>query len=304
MAGKEQVLVAGGMTLDTIKTSTRELVKVLGGSGSYAGYAASFFAPTKMLGIVGEDFPEAYRQPFLSRGIDLAGMQVAPGKTFHWTAQYGDDMNHRRTLSIERGVTEAYAPALPDSYRDIGYVLIANDPPEIQLRILDQLRKPKFVIADTIDFWIENEREAVGELLRRIDLIVVNDSEARALTGESNTIQAAKHLLDLGPKRAVVKKGEHGSILVGPDGLHVLPAYPVEKMIDPTGAGDSFIGAFLGYCAQQGDTSTETLREGLIQGTLVASFNLEAFTLERLESLTHEELAARSLEFRRIAGWN
>lgn len=296
------VLVVGSVGIDHIKTQTEDHPELLGGSASYAAIAASFYAPVRLVGVVGNDFPPRHRALYESKKIDLEGLEVADGATFRWTGQYEADMNVRNTLSLALNVFEHFSPKIPASYRDTDFVLLANIAPALQSKVLDQIAKPKFVVADTMDLWIEIARQDLLDLLKRVDMLVLNDGEAKALTGEGNVIKAGRKLLGLGPRYIVVKKGEHGSVLFSADAIHVLPAYPLEGVFDPTGAGDCFVGALVGYCASKGDASFATVREALIHATLVASFNVEAFSLRRLETLTSAEIAARAAEFKAIAG--
>ncbi len=296
------VLVVGSVGIDHIKTQTEDHPELLGGSASYAAVSASFYAPVRLVGVVGNDFPAAHRALYAAKGIDLEGLEVADGATFRWTGQYEADMNNRKTLSIALNVFEHFSPKIPASYRETEFVLLANIAPALQSKVLDQVAKPKFVVADTMDLWIEIARPDLLALLKRIDLLVLNDSEARALTGETTAILAGKKLLGWGPKFVIVKKGEHGSILFSADKLFVLPAFPLDAVFDPTGAGDCFVGALIGYCASKGMADFATLKEALVHATLVASFNVEEFSLRRLETLTKGQIEARATEFREIAG--
>jgi cytidine kinase len=243
------VLIVGSTALDSIKTPWREISRLLGGSASHAAVAASFFAPVRLVGVVGDDFPRRYMELFKRRRIDLAGLQIRPGKTFHWSGEYELNMNNRQTLKTELGVFEEFRPDLPPAWRDTRWVLLANIAPALQHHVLDQLRKPRFVIADTMDLWLNIARRGLIRLLPRIDALVLNDSEARLLTGVDNVIAAIPRIHRLGPQYVIVKKGEHGAILSGPDGLFLIPAVPLAKVVDPTGAGDSFAGGLLGYLA-------------------------------------------------------
>ncbi|HEY8965149.1 MAG TPA: PfkB family carbohydrate kinase [Candidatus Methylacidiphilales bacterium] len=296
------VLVVGSVGIDHIKTQTEDQPELLGGSASYAAVAASFYAPVRLVGVVGNDFPAQHRALYEAKSIDLEGLEIADGLTFRWTGQYEADMNNRKTLSLALNVFEKFAPKIPDSYKKTEFVLLANIAPALQSSVLDQIEKPKFVVADTMDLWIEIARPDLLALLKRIDLLVLNDSEAKALTGETTAIKAGKKLLGQGPKFIIVKKGEHGSVLFSKEKVFVLPAFPLEGVFDPTGAGDCFVGALVGYCASKNDASFETLKEALVHATLMASFNVEAFSLRRLETLTQADIEARTLEFKEAAG--
>jgi sugar/nucleoside kinase (ribokinase family) len=296
------VLVVGSVGIDHIKTQTEDHPELLGGSASYAAVAASFYAPVRLVGVVGGDFPAAHRALYEAKQIDLEGLEVAKGKTFRWTGEYEADMNNRKTLSLALNVFEHFSPKIPAAYRETDFVLLANIAPSLQAKVLDQIARPKFVVADTMDLWIEIARQDLLDLLKRVDMLILNDSEAKALAEEGNVIKAGKKLLGFGPRYIVVKKGEHGSVLFSADAIHALPAFPLEGVFDPTGAGDCFAGALVGHCAAKGDASFATVREALVQATLVASFNVEAFSLKRLESLTAAEIAARTAQFKEIAG--
>jgi sugar/nucleoside kinase (ribokinase family) len=294
------VLVVGSTALDSIKTPRRENLRLLGGSASHAAVAASFFAPVKLVGIVGEDFPRRYLALYRRHGLDLEGMQVAAGKTFHWSGEYEVNMNHRRTLATELGVFETFQPDLPADYRDTPFVLLANIAPALQHHVLDQMRRPKFVIADTMDLWLNVALADLLRLLKRVDALVLNDSEARQLTNEDNVVVATKKIHRLGPKYVIVKKGEHGSILSGPDGYFLCPAFPLERVVDPTGAGDSFVGGLIGWLAASRGNLSANLRQAMLHGSVVASFCCEGFGLTRTDRTTRAEIEQRVKALRRI----
>jgi len=262
--------------------------------------AASFFAPVKLVGIVGEDFPRRYLALYRRHGLDLEGLQVASGKTFHWSGEYEVNMNHRRTLTTELGVFETFRPDLPADYRDTPFVLLANIAPALQHHVLDQMRRPKFVIADTMDLWLNVALADLLRLLRRVDALVLNDSEARQLTKEDNVVAAAVKIHRLGPTYVIVKKGEHGSILSGPDGFFLCPAFPLARVVDPTGAGDSFVGGLIGWLAAARGNLTANLRQAMLHGSVVASFCCEGFGLTRTDRTTRAEIEQRVQALRRI----
>src|SRR5215470_11307206 len=243
------VLIVGSTALDSIKTQKAENPRLLGGSASHAAVAASFFSPVKLVGVVGDDFPRAYVELYKRHRIDLAGLQVLPGKTFHWAGEYEVNMNQRRTLLTELGVFESFTPTLPKAHQSSPFVLLANIAPSLQHHVLDQMQFPKMVAADTMDLWLNIALKDLLRLLKRLDAFVLNDSEAHQLTKEDNVFSALRKIHRLGPKYVVVKKGSHGSILSGPQGFFICPAYPLHKVVDPTGAGDAFIGAVMGYLA-------------------------------------------------------
>jgi sugar/nucleoside kinase (ribokinase family) len=287
------VLIVGSTALDSIKTPTRENPKLLGGSASHAAVAASFFSPVQMVGVVGEDFPKRYVQLYRKHGIDLEGLQVKPGKTFHWSGEYELNMNHRRTLLTELGVFETFSPELPQSYQNSAFVLLANIAPALQHHVLDQMRRPKFVVADTMDLWLNIALPDLLKLLKRVDGFVLNDTEAQQLTQMDNLCGALKKLHQLGPKYVIIKQGSHGSILSGPKGFFLCPAYPLRTVVDPTGAGDSFVGGLMGYLAAAKGSVDANLRRAMIHGSVVASFCCEGFGLNRTTKVTRAQVAAR-----------
>ena len=273
------VLIVGTTALDSIKTPTKENPRLLGGSASHAAVAASFFAPVQLVGGVGEDFPKKYVALYRQHGIDLAGLQTLPGKTFHWSGEYEVNMNNRRTLATELGVIETFQPKLPDAYQRAQFVLLANIAPALQNSVLDQLRKPKFVVADSMDLWINIARPELLRLLKRVDGFVLNDSEAQLLTKADNVFVALKKIHQLGPEYVIIKQGSHGSVLSGPKGLFICPAYPLLTVADPTGAGDSFIGGLMGYLAGARGTIDANIRRAMVHGSVTASFCCEGFGL-------------------------
>jgi sugar/nucleoside kinase (ribokinase family) len=287
------VLVVGSTALDSIKTPNAENPRLLGGSASHAAVAASFFTPVSLVGIVGDDFPRKYVQLYRRHGIDIEGLQVAPGKTFHWSGEYELNMNNRRTLTTELGVFETFSPKLSGALRTIPYVLLANIAPNLQHHVLDQMEQPKFVIADSMDLWINIALPDLLKLLRRVDAFVLNDSEARLLTREDNLLAALRKIHRLGPKYVILKKGEHGAILSSPQGMFIAPAFPLAKVVDPTGAGDSFVGGMLGYIASRPGPVEAKLRRAIIYGSAVASFCCEGFGLTRTTRLRRPAIEQR-----------
>jgi len=287
------VLIVGSTALDSIKTPKAENPRLLGGSASHAAVAASFFAPVKLVGIVGKDFPKRYIQLYRKHNIDMEGLQIVPGKTFHWSGEYEVNMNNRKTLATELGVFETFTPLLPLSYQKTAFVLLANIAPSLQHHVLDQMKRPKFVVADTMDLWLNIALPDLIKLLRRVDGFVLNESEARQLTKEDNLIRAAKKLHKLGPKYIIVKKGEHGAILSSPAGLFVSPAFPLDRVVDPTGAGDSFVGGLMGYLSTARGSLETNLRRGMIYGSVVASFCCEGFGLNSTTRATRATIETR-----------
>jgi sugar/nucleoside kinase (ribokinase family) len=287
------VLIVGSTALDSIKTPSRENPRLLGGSASHAAVAASFFGPVRMVGIVGEDFPARYLSLYRKHKIDLEGLQIAPGKTFHWSGEYEVNMNNRRTLATELGVFETFTPLLPEAYRDTPFVLLANIAPALQHHVLDQMRRPKFVVADTMDLWLNIALADLLRLLKRVDGFVLNESEARQLTKEDNLMAAAKKIHKLGPKYVIVKKGEHGAILSHGGKLFISPAFPLPRVVDPTGAGDCFVGGMMGYLAAARGTVEANLRRAMIYGSVTASFCCEGFGLTATTRTTRADLDLR-----------
>ncbi len=295
------LLITGSIALDSVKTPLEEHHDMLGGSASYAAVAASYFTPVNLVGIVGTDFPKQYIELFQAREINLDGLQIADGKTFRWSGEYEWDLNNRRTLSVALNVFETFQPNLPAEYRDAAFVFLANISPQLQLHVLAQVKKPKFIVADTMDLWIEITQPPLRELLKKIDGLVLNESEARHLMNETNLIKAGKALLKLGPKYVCIKKGEHGCLLFAKDFFFSAPAYPLEDIHDPTGAGDCFAGAFTGYLAKAGTVNHDSLRRAVIYGSVLASYNVEAFSLGRLQELTAADIESRYEEFKRLS---
>ena len=299
------VLIVGSIALDDIKTPLAEHADLLGGSASYGAVSASFFSPVNLVGIVGNDFPKEHIELFENRKVDLEGLQIAEGATFRWSGEYMWDMNTRETRSVALNVFEHFNPVLPESYKETPFVLLANIAPDLQHHVLDQVKLPRFVIADTMDLWINIAKPRLIELLARVHMLILNDSEARELTGETSLIKAGHKLRALGPQYVAVKKGEHGCLLFGDDGqFFSCPAYPLEDIHDPTGAGDTFAGGLAGYlakhCGENGVTFND-LKQAIIYGSVLASYNVEEFSLERLKKVDQAQIAERYEAFRRIS---
>jgi sugar/nucleoside kinase (ribokinase family) len=280
-----------------------EHADLLGGSASYAAVGASFFTPVKLVGVVGEDFPQDHLTFLRGRQIDLVGLQQLPGKTFRWSGEYMWDMNTRETRSVELNVFEHFTPTLPAPYVDSPFVLLANIAPSLQSHVLDQMQRPRFVIADTMDLWINIARGDLEALLARVDMLILNDGEARQFTGETSLIKAGRKIRSMGPQFVAIKKGEHGCLLFGQDEFFSCAAYPLEDIHDPTGAGDTFAGGLAGYLAANatGPVTFEHLRHGVVFGSVLASFNVEAFSLERLRTLTQNDIDTRYQAFRLLS---
>lgn len=287
------VLIVGSTALDSIKTPNAENPKLLGGSASHAAVAASFFAPVKMVGVVGDDFPKKYVTLYKKHRIDLTGLQMEAGKTFHWAGEYEVNMNNRRTLLTELGVFEKFTPHLPEPHKESSFVLLANIAPALQHHVLDQMSRPKFVVADTMDLWLNIALDDLTRLIKRIDGFVLNDSEAHQLTKEDNVFAAMKKLHKMGPKYVIIKKGSHGSILSGPKGHFICPAYPLQKVVDPTGAGDSFVGGMMGYLSTARGGIDANIRRAMIYGSVTASYCCEGFGLTRTTNVKRADIDKR-----------
>lgn len=294
------VLIVGSTALDSIKTQHAENPRLLGGSASHAAVAASYFSPVKLIGVVGEDFPKRYIDLYRRRRIDLTGLQRLPGKTFHWSGEYEVDMDNRRTLLTELGVFEQFTPTLPESHRSSEYVLLANIAPSLQSHVLDQMKRPKFVVADTMDLWLNIALKDLLKLIRRVDAFVLNESEAHQLTECTNMLEALRRIHQLGPKYVIIKKGAHGAILSTSKSLFVAPAYPLKRVVDPTGAGDSFVGGMIGHLARSSGSIEANLRKSVIYGTVVASFCCEGFGLSKTARLKRELIEKRVAELKKL----
>jgi len=297
------LLVVGTTALDSIKTPFAENPRLLGGAASHAAVAASFFTQPHLIGVVGDDFPRRYINLYRRHGLNLDGLQHASGQTFHWSGEYEVNMNNRRTLDTVLGVIENFSPTLTPAQSRLPYVLLANCAPQLQAHVLDQMRRPKFVVADTMDLWLNIALPAVLKLVKRIDCLVLNDSEAAQLSEEENVIAAIPRLHKLGPKYVIVKKGEHGAILSGPRGLFVAPAYPLKKVVDPTGAGDSFVGGLMGHLASQKGSIEKNLRTAIIHGTVTASYCCEDFGLKKTTKIKKADISKRVRELTKMVSW-
>lgn len=295
------ILVVGSIALDTIKTPFGQAADVLGGSATYFSYAASFFSPVRVVAAVGADFPQKHFDLLTSRNISIDGLQRDKGKTFRWSGLYEADMNSAHTLATELNVLGDFKPLIPSHYADTPHVFLANIGPDTQLELLDAMRAPKLVGCDTMNLWISTKADSLNRLLKRVDCFLLNDSEARQFTGITNLIKAAYDLLKRGPKMVVIKKGEHGAILATKDFCFIAPAYPVEDVFDPTGAGDCFAGGFFASLVTAGRFHDETaLRRSVIFGTVMASFNVESFSLDRLARLNHTDILDRYQKFKKF----
>jgi ribokinase len=295
------VLIVGTIGLDTIETPFGQKKEILGGSAVHAGIAASFYSKTAIVGVTGSDFPKEYSDFLKSRNIDLDGIQVLPGKTFRWSGYYEYDMNQAHTRDTRLNVYTLFDPKIPENLKEAEFVFLANLDPELQLKVLDQLKCPKLVAMDTMDYWINNKRQVLHEVIKRVDFVLMNDGEARQFMETPNIPIAASRLLKLGAKAVIIKKGEHGALLFS-DNIHFsAPSYPQDMLRDPTGAGDSFAGGFIGYLGKTGDLSENNIRRAVILGSVMASFNVEDFSLDRMRRLKMKEILERFHEFKQFS---
>lgn len=297
------IVVVGTVAFDTVETPFGKGENVLGGSATYFSTSASFFSDVSLVAVVGEDFPEEHVSFLKSREIDLQGLQRIPGKTFHWSGKYGYDLNEAQTLDTQLNVLLDFKPELPADYRTTDVLFLANIDPELQLQVLDQVENPRLTACDSMNFWISSKPEALKEVMRRVDIVVINEGEARMLTGEANLVKAARQMINQGCKRLVVKRGEYGVLMFTADTVFAAPAWPLEEVFDPTGAGDTFAGGFMGYLANTGDLSEEGIRQALVFGSVMASFNVEDFSLNRMKRLTYPEIEARYRSFKGLTSF-
>lgn len=295
-----QLVIVGSVGIDTIETPTEKRESILGGSASYACAAASFFTKNGMVGVVGTDFPKEFKDLYEKFGIDTEGLQIEEGKTFRWSGVYEENMDNRRTISTDLNVFESFSPELPESYRDAPFLFLGNIHPSLQSHVLDQVNNPKFVLLDTMDLWINVAKDDLISVIGKVTMLTLNESEARHFTGKNSLIAAAKDLLAMGPKYVCIKKGEHGAVLFTGNSISMMPAFPLETVDDPTGAGDTFAGGFMGALAKGGDVSEEAIRKAMTYGAVTASFGVEKFSLERLEQLSALEIEERAALFRQM----
>ena len=294
------LLVVGSVAFDSVETPFGKAEEVLGGSATYFSTAASFFTDVKLVAVVGEDFPKEHVDFLKSREIDVNGLQKASGKTFRWKGRYDFDLNQAHTLDTQLNVFASFKPQIPEGYKDAEYVFLANIDPVLQLEVLKQVRKPKLVACDTMNFWIEGKVNELKETLKHVDILTINEGEARELSKEANLVKAAKTILSFGPKTLIVKRGEYGSLMFSDSGIFAAPAYPLESVFDPTGAGDSFAGGFMGYLSNTGNLNDGNIRQAIIFGSVMASFNVEEFSLNRMKTLNYSEIEQRFNSFKRL----
>lgn len=297
----DSILVVGSVAYDTVSTPKGQRKNILGGSANYFSVAASLFAPVRVVGVIGEDYKAEDKKILESRRVDLRGLQQVPGKTFHWEGKYENDMNEAITIATHLNVFENFHPTIPPEYRDAEVVFLANIDPPLQLQVLEQVKKPRLVAADTMNYWIKSKKPELLNVLKKIDVLLINECELRDLTGSWNTIRAAKDVLHMGPKAVVVKRGEYGFVLFTEGRYFILPAFPVDEVVDPTGAGDTFAGGFLGYLTQLGRAYTrEDLKQACVYGCLLASFTVQDFGLDGICKVTVGDLEARLQAYRQV----
>ncbi|MBA3404671.1 MAG: bifunctional hydroxymethylpyrimidine kinase/phosphomethylpyrimidine kinase [Gemmatimonadaceae bacterium] len=297
------VLVVGSVALDSVETPFGKADDVLGGSATFFSAAASLLTPVQLVGVVGTDYPMDRLEPLAERGVDLAGLEHADGPSFRWRGRYRHDLNSAETLETHLGVFSRFSPKIPEQFRNAPFVFLGNIDPRLQLDVLNQVERPKLVACDTMNFWIQSRRPDIIELLKHVDLVTLNDAEARQLTEEVNLTQAAKWIMNCGPRHVIIKKGEHGALMFNATSVFFAPAFPLESVFDPTGAGDSFAGGFIGYLARTGDLSDANMRRAVMYGSAMGSFAVEKFSTERLMTLTRAELDNRVRELRQLVSF-
>ncbi|NTV52816.1 MAG: sugar kinase [Candidatus Firestonebacteria bacterium] len=295
------LVIVGSVALDDVKTPLGEVKNALGGSAVYSSLSAQYFTQAGVVGVVGHDFPENYLQTLAARSIRLEGLEKAPGETFHWAGYYEYDMGSAKTLDTRLNVFAAFDPKIPSAFKSVPYLFLANIDPELQTKVLNQITRPRFTLLDTMNFWIETKREALLAVFPRVDMVVVNDAEARQLAGTPNLLQAARWIRNHGPRGVIIKKGEHGALLFWENEIAALPAFPLDTVRDPTGAGDTFAGGFIGALAGSPDLTMDNFRRAAAMGTIMASFTVEDFSTRRLEGLSEEEIRARYRALQKIS---
>ena len=294
------LLVVGSVALDSVETPFGKADEVIGGSANYFSASASHQGPVQLVGVVGSDYPVEKLEPLKDRGVDFTGLEHAEGESFRWRGRYRHDLNSAETLETRLGVFSHFRPKLPEAFRDAEFVFLANIDPRLQLDVLRQVRQPKLVACDTMNFWIESRRADLLELLGKVDLITLNDGEARQLTEQANLVQAARWILDRGPRTVLIKKGEHGAFMFTRESVFFAPAYPLESVFDPTGAGDSFAGGFMGWLARTRDLSDANLRRAVVLGSAMGSFVVEGFSITRLLEISRTDIERRVADFHRL----
>ena len=294
------LLVVGSVAFDSVKTPSGQRDEILGGSATYFSTAASLFTQVSLVAIVGEDFPEEHVTFLKSRKINVEGLERVKGKTFRWKGEYGEQLNEAKTLDTQLNVFQTFKPKLPASYQKHEIIFLANIDPDLQRDVLDQIHAPKLVACDTMNFWIQGKKDSLKKTLKKVDLLIINDSEAKQLSGEVNIFKAAGKIMKMGPKRLIIKRGEFGVLLFTEEGLFALPAFPLDLVIDPTGAGDTFAGGFMGYLAKTQDFTPDNLKRAVVYGSVTASYNVEDFSLGRLKTVQYQELEHRYRQFQKL----
>ena len=297
------VLVVGSVALDSVETPFGKADDVLGGSATFFSASASHLTKVSVVGVVGSDYPMEKLEPLKKRGVDFRGLEKTEGDSFRWRGRYRHDLNSAETLETKLGVFSRFSPKIPEKLRSSPYVFLGNIDPRLQLDVLSQVTKPKLIACDTMNFWIQSRRPELLELLGRVDMVTLNDAEARQLTEKANLVQAAQWIMDYGPKHVIIKKGEHGAFMFTEKSIFFAPAFPLENVFDPTGAGDAFAGGFIGYLAATGDLSEASMRRGVIFGSVMGSFAVEKFSIERLMTVTRVEIDQRMREMRRLVAF-
>lgn len=295
------VLVVGSIALDSVKTPFGDVQDVLGGSATYFSTSASYFTDVSLVAVVGDDFPEKHIQFLKMKKVDLSGLERAKGRTFRWKGKYGYDLNEAHTLETQLNVFQQFKPKLPEQYKSADIVFLANIDPDLQREVLKQVENPKIVAADTMNFWIEGKKDSLIKTLGSVDILTINDGEARQLADEPNLVKAAEKISSFGPKTLIIKRGEYGVLMFHENTVFSAPAYPLESVFDPTGAGDTFAGGFMGYLSNIMDWGEPNMRKAIVMGSVMASFNVEAFSLDGIRSLEYEEIKTRYREFKRLA---
>jgi sugar/nucleoside kinase (ribokinase family) len=291
----------GSIALDTVKTPFGEAEEALGGAAVYFSYAASFFNEVRLVGVIGEDFPEEHLELLAGRNIDLAGLEKASGKTFRWKGSYDFDLNEAHTLDTQLNVFETFAPMIPDAFKDSEFVFLANIQPGLQLDVAEQVNAPKIIACDTMNFWIEGAYDQLRETLKSVDILIINDAETRELAREPSLVKAARQIIEWGPKTLVVKRGEYGVLMFTGDTVFSAPAYPLEDVFDPTGAGDTFAGGFMGYLSAADEVNDASIRQAIVFGSTLASFNVEDFSLNRMKQIGMQDILDRFTEFKLLS---
>src|SRR5437016_1601364 len=294
------ILVVGSVAFDSVKTPFGEVDDILGGSATYFSVASSYFAPVRVVAVVGDDFEDRHIAVFRKHQIDIDGLKRTEGRTFRWKGEYGYDLNEAKTLDTQLNVFETFNPVIPEAYRSSEYVFLGNIDPELQLNVLEQIQRPRVVACDTMNFWIKGKLDAVKRTIAHVDILIINDAETRMLANQPNLVRAARSILEMGPKTLIVKRGEYGVLMFNGKSVFGAPAFPLEDVYDPTGAGDTFAGGFMGALAHAGEVTERVFRRGIIFGSVMASFDVEKFGVERLTNLTRQEIDERFRQFKHL----